>query len=1098
MNQLKIINNRESTMYQALVKVLEKGEIDRIDISVAFFYFSGWQLLAKYLKNIPCRILVGNYVDSNIVKEMLAASKKENGEVDLARYAPRKPATSRTGKKQEYIKSFIEIFNESSIFDATDQQEALKIFEEKIRNGSLEIKMTNKASHGKLYILHKKQKNTGTIFMGSSNFTYNGLIAQGELNEQFQNSERVIEYSKHFKDSWDDAEGIDVVTPDSRDEFLNELDNHLWIHSKVDPYIMYLRVLHELFTLENEEAEIDTPEKITNGQYIDLQYQIDAIKSGIEKIEKFDGVIVADVVGLGKSIIASAIAHNLKMRTIIIAPPHLNSQWEDYQAEFRIPGTQIFSSGNIKQVYEKYKETKDPVLIIIDEAHRFRNEDTDDYKKLWQITRSHPENKVMLLTATPFNNDPKDVFALIKLFQTPGRSTIRSIDNLSLRFRELIKRYKKLNRARTKEKLNESQIAEEAEAIAKELRRLIETVVIRRSRLDLNHISKYKKDLERQNIKFAEVAGPELKEYELGKDAKLYSDTLERITNKENGFKGARYKPTTYLDDKSEFLKKYAEDFDERDLKTAQINLAAFMNRLLVMRFESSKEAFRKTLENIIASNNLIKKWYIDLGKVPIYKKGEIPDPELIIETSDSIDEDLKNDLFEDELKKLKLEKNLITIDAKILSPEFITDLENDITILQEIHESWFKGKSATGEDPKIDGLIETLHELQEEDPNRKIVVFSSYSDTINYLVETVARKSKLRILKYTSEDKSKKSNDILKKNFDASVPKNQEENDYDILFATDAISEGYNLHRAGVIINYDIPYNPTRVIQRIGRINRINKKVFDKLFIYNYFPTYIGEKTARIKEVSTLKMRLINSVIGTDTQILTNDEEVHSFFVEEYKKSEEKQEQLSWDALYREAYEQIRDDKELMDLVVDIPPRSRVIRPEMPHFAVVGFGKKGNHSIFALGLEREEIKVCSAEDALRYFDAEPGDVGEKSDEQYDETFILIREELFKKHQMPKIQGRRQKALEKIQFIKNELPKAKNYCDDLKDIIEKFDDLSEGAMKDIAQLEIKDIEKAYKDLQKIVPEHQIEVINQRVDKFEDEHEIILLSQEHRV
>ena len=385
-----------------------------------------------------------------------------------------------------------------------------------------------------------------------------------------------------------------------------------------------------------------------------------------------------------------------------------------------------------------------------------------------------------------------------------------------------------------------------------------------------------------------------------------------------------------------------------------------------------------------------------------------------------------------------------------------------------------------------------------QEDPKRKIVVFSSYADTVNYLYDVLSEKSDLRLLKYTSEDKSKQSNDILKKNFDASVPDDAQSDDYDVLLATDAISEGYNLHRAGIIINYDIPYNPTRVIQRIGRINRINKKVFDKLFIYNYFPTHIGEKTARIKEVSTLKMRLINSVIGTDIQILTNDEEVRSFFIEQYKKSEERQEQLSWDAPYREIYEQTKDDKELMKLVIDIPPRSRVIRPQMPQPAMVGFGKKGSHSIFAVGSDIEGIKICSAEDALRYFSAEPGDIGEKGDESYDQTFALIRDELFKKHELPKIQGRRQKALEKIQLIKNELPKAKNYCDDLKDIIEKYDDLSEGAMKDIAQLEIKDIEKAFQELQLIIPEYQIEVINQRVNKFEDEHEIILLSQEHRV
>ena len=120
--------------------------------------------------------------------------------------------------------------------------------------------------------------------------------------------------------------------------------------------------------------------------------------------------------------------------------------FEDYQEDFKLPGTRVFSSGLMKDVYEKYKESDKPLLIIVDEAHHFRNEDTDDYTMLHHVCNSHPKNKVILLTATPFNNTPKDVFALLKLFQVPGQSTIRSVDNLSLRFRDLIDRFKKLNK----------------------------------------------------------------------------------------------------------------------------------------------------------------------------------------------------------------------------------------------------------------------------------------------------------------------------------------------------------------------------------------------------------------------------------------------------------------------------------------------------------------------------------------------------------------------------------------------------------------------------------------------------------------------------
>ena len=138
-----------------------------------------------------------------------------------------------------------------------------------------------------------------------------------------------------------------------------------------------------------------------------------------------------------------------------------------------------------------------------------------------------------------------------------------------------------------------------------------------------------------------------------------------------------------------------------------------------------------------------------------------------------------------------------------------------------------------------------------------------------------------LKVMKFTSEDATTANREKIRLNFDAGLPKELQKDDFDILIATDAISEGYNLNRAGEIFNYDIPYNPTRVIQRIGRINRINKNVFSHLYIFNFFPTEVGEAETRTREISTLKMAMIHAIMGEDTKVLTSDEEVQSFFVE-------------------------------------------------------------------------------------------------------------------------------------------------------------------------------------------------------------------------
>lgn len=1101
---MAIIDNKLKTMHEALINALTSA--DRVDIEVAFFYFSGWQLLANYLKDKKVRILVGKYIDPDAVPELLSKIKNEGGDVDLEPFQPRRTISARGAKKQAYVNGFLRLSNESALLDESEDQDAYKILESKVADGSLEIKLTATQEHGKMYILHNKRELShngdypGTVFMGSSNFTFQGLLNQGELNERYSDKERYDSYLKKFESLWVDSENIDIATLQNKDEFLKQLKNDLWINAVPSPYAIYVRVLHELFGKENSDT-VKTPSLITNEKYVDLEYQIDAIKSVIDKLEKYDGVILADVVGLGKSIIASAAAYNLALNPIIIAPPHLRDQWEDYQEEFKLRGARVFSSGGIEEVHERYKNSDKPFLIIVDEAHRFRNEDTDDYRMLHHVCNSHAGNKVILLTATPFNNDPKDVFALVKLFQIPGQSTIRSVDNLSLRFRELIDKYKKLNRYRRGDNPDQVRIDKEADEISLELRRLVENVVIRRSRLDLRTITRYSEDLIRQKIDFAKVAGPELLKYPLGDLLELYSDTLDTITadEKAGGFIGARYKPTMYIKDRAEFLKQYGEDLDESDLQTAQSNLAELMKRLLVMRFESSKDAFRSTLASMIRSTKMIEDWWYKLKKVPIMKKGQIPNPEEIFETTDDdIQNEINEQTAEKELQKLKEEKGLIAVDASFIKSEFIEKVKRDRELLEKIEEDWFgpRAKDIKDFDPKLDRVKVEIDSLLQANASRKIVIFSSYADTVNYLAAELMRRGLKRVLKYTSADSSKEMKKTIRRNFDAGINLSEQENKFDVLIATDALSEGYNLHRAGVVINYDIPYNPTRVIQRIGRINRINKKVFEEIFVFNCFPTETGESEIRIKQISTLKMRLINAVVGSDTKTLTDDEKLQSFFKDEYQKAEDKNENLSWDAKHREAYDQAKKDKASFEEAFKIKPRSRVVRENQKVSAIVAFGKKGNHAVFSLK-ELQPPAIVAAEVALNYFIAKKDEKGKAADKQYDEVFKLVRNCLFEKHPLPPIRGRRADALNVIKVIEEGLPNAKDYCRDLAKIIKNYDGVNEGDLKLITQVPIKNLEHAYEELRKIVPQHQIEAMHQRIDRLEGEYETIVLSEDIR-
>ena len=1092
---MPLINNRNQTLQQALRNTLSTAK--QIDITVGFFYFSGFQALANELKDKRVRILVGLEVDPQLIPQIAQLAK--DGDEDLSRWQPRRPTTSRTLLKQNYIDALVGFMNDTDIFDSEQSSDIYDLYLEKIKNGTLEIRKTVKDYHGKFYLVYNKPEVSqngdfpGTAFMGSSNLTYKGLLGQGELNDSFRDKAKFIDYQKEFEDAWSESRSIAIADAATKEEFLKNISSRVWKDNLPRPYDIYIRVLHELFAQENIDKLL-TPHKITSGLYMDLEYQIDAVKMAMDKLHKYDGVILADVVGLGKSIIAATVGRNLDMNAVIIAPPHLMSQWEDYKEQFGIRGSRVFSSGNIKEIYERYHEVQSPILFILDEAHWYRNEDTNDYKMLHQICRSHPDNKVLLLTATPFNNDPKDVFALLKLFQTPGETTIRSVDNLSLRYRELIQRYKKLRRGMAKDDLEPEEINIEASEIASEQRRLIEPIVIRRSRLDLMEITRYKDDLKRQNVEFAEVRGPELLEYELGDLSELYSETLDLITKPDKeGFTGARYKPTTYMseENRKKFVEKYKDELgDETDLKTAQTNLAAFMRRLLVMRFESSKDAFRTTLEKMIKSNQLIEHWWDDLGKVPIMKKGQLPDPR------DYDEEDgEKADQLSDDLELLRNEKGLLEIDKDMIDdPNFIRDVRHDTELLIKIRNKWYADAKFGQIDPKLDEIAQKIKSFLKEYPDRKIVIFSSYKDTVEYLYKKLTELELHRIIKYTASEPTLIKRNV-QANFDASIQNDKQKDDYDVLVATDALSEGSNLHRAGIIINYDIPYNPTRVIQRVGRINRINKKVFDYLYIYNCFPTDIGEAETHIKSISTLKIKLFNAIMGSDTKTLTKDEDLLSFFKDQFERLVKETESVSWDTPHREAYDKALVDEDLMNAVKAVPHRSKIKREATGKRGVVVFGKKGDHSIFTFGESKDGVEIISAEDALPRFSADVSDQAQPVDNGFTDVFNLAKEKLFAKHELPKILGRRSDAIHVLKVIADSLPNSKDYCEDIINIIKTLDDLSEGTLKDITQLDLRNVEVAYEKLLELVPIGFIRNVLDRAGRSQDERELLLFAEQ---
>lgn len=993
-----LITNQDKFLSEIINEILPGCE--KAFFLVGYFFFSGFQEIYEQLRDKQLKILVGLDIERSL----------SNGIREIDNYYNK--TKTRIQIRDEYYQGFVDIFNNTDFFDTERQIDAFKIFCDKISNGSLEIRKTLDPNHAKLYLFEYKTEHQlitqqpGQMITGSSNLSISGLKGRIELNTILRDPVYYNEGKELFDKLWDAA--VPVADLEHLPDFTEKVIKKIWMEKLYSPYSVFIRILQEYFS-QPDDKNILKPSDITDGVYTDLKYQLDAVQMAIKAIENHDGVIIADVVGLGKSIIASTVARNLHLRTIIVSPPHLIQQWEEYKDQFGFTAS-VFSSGKIQSALDHYRmiaRNNEQFLVIVDEAHKYKNENIQDYSILHNLCMG---NKVMLLTATPFNNRPSDIFSMLKLFQIPSKSTLKTVDDLGVAFRELIRKYEEMADAQRNKTMSDAEIKTESKRIAKQIRSIISPLVIRRSRLDLDEIPAYTADLKAQKIKTVIPEDPVSLTYNLGKEKNLYLGTLSKISptaddklkHKDDSafvyYKAARYKPSSYLTDNPELLNLLKNELEEKTgislqlLLGRQANVSEFMRKMLVRRFESSVAAFKESLDSMILSSENIVRWIEKRDKIPVYKKGSLPDVDEFYETTD---DDLSNEI--EEAFDKYTDRGFFEIDMKyIRREEYLEALQSDLHLLRKIREEWFGKDQVIRFDHKLDEFKAQLRFLRASDPQRKIVVFTEFADTANYLGESLAGEG-LGVFKYTSGDSSLSNKKIIRENFDAGLKKEYQKDDYQILIATDAISEGYNLHRAGSVFNYDIPYNPTRVIQRIGRINRINKKMFDKLYIYNYFPTDIGEQETRTKQISTLKMAMIHAIMGEDTKALTSDEELNAFFKERYRKELASSEELSWDTKYRRILDSVKNT-DVFQEAMNIPHRSRIGRiVEKPIKGVILCGKKGNDFVFKLGQNDDKFPVAvSAEDAFGIFEADESETPVPVTKSFESVYQLVKGKLFK------------------------------------------------------------------------------------------------------
>lgn len=1038
-----LVDNSEES--KSLLKYFEKQfynidnendihNIKEICILTAYCYYEVFSYIIKnenarnIFLNAKVKILIGMNID-NKTRRLYFNDNKDNDKA-------------------------ISDFKEFTLTENKEYSSIIELFKYKCENKTLEIRKTAEYMHAKLYLFkYNEEAERNAFLIGSSNFTHRGIKDRKELNIYCKDG--FNELYNYFEEEWNKAH--EILNNKNEEEFFRNIIKPTNEDKKdkddfVSPYKIFLKVIYEYFEFINREELLCSP---ADYGYRDYKYQIDAIKSGINGIMLYNGVLISDVVGLGKSIIASAIAKNLLLKEkveeiIIICPPKIIDSWENYNSEFQIKA-KVFSIGLLDKALEHVRNHRKNRLIIIDEAHRFVNNKTYSYDMITNICFS---NKVIAITATPMHNTTSDIFSIIDIFDrklTKNKNIEEAKIKILKEERELKSKYKK------SENSKEENIKKSKE-IAKEIMSLIHTIIIRRTRNDLLESSEYRKDLEKQKTEFNDVEEPKLHDYELGDLSKLYYDTLEKISpynedNKYNSniFKGVRYKPLIYLkketiEDKrksAEIVKEvYGEDanFDFADLSSN--NIAKFMRHLLVRRFESSIFAFKKSVDNMIVKYENIKMW-ISKNRYTIYKRGDV--------NYEDYSEDDNDIMIKDNSKKYE---GLYIIEnvKEVLSEEFFIDFENDLKILKEIKKDW--ENIGIEKDKKFFKLKEELKKFKKENDKRKIIIFSEFKDTVDYLYESICKDEELNyLLKPLKSVADSKNRETVKANFDASLEERKQESEYFLLISTDTLSEGVNLHRAGIIINYDIPYNPTRVIQRVGRINRIGKKLFDKIYIHNFIPRLEAQKDIKNWQISNFKLTLINSIFGNDTKILQKDDEINSLFSLKREAGiiSDLENDISWDIEYREIYNKLNQDNNLLEEIKNMKDNI-FIRRENDFNGLVEI-RKGENGIFG-GLLKNSVMDYNMANIFKILKAQKN---EKSFKPSDKAESLIAD------------FERRKNIKKINYKPDALLKLERYKEIMgleislndREYIEK---IIKGIEYNIfTEKQIKNIEKAFKN-----------------------------------
>ncbi len=859
------------------------GSSARADIAVGYFFISGFDEVADELERLDrVRILVGR-TDRQVFEEVALGLQQSDALAERKQMDEVVRRSDRSGIARQSVEKVAE--GVAALPQSGQSEAAVAKLREMVASGRVRVRAyVNSPLHAKAYLCwYDDHAEPGAAVVGSSNFTLAGFTGNTELNVRVTGDAEMHELGNWFNELWDASEDIS-------DQLISELDRS-WAVAKTPPYHVYLKALHELY-----KEEIGQDLAITPSRAVELaNFQLHAVSQGLTMIESFGGCYIGDVVGLGKTFIGAELLRQLRQRyrsdgpPLILCPAGLRPMWSRVNEEFGL-GAEVVSHSMIAapqgaefdEELDRYVDAnysgqgivlsetypnRGPVLV--DEAHNFRN--VNRRSNGLRAYLGDGNHKVVLLSATPQNLGPQDIYRQLSLFL---HETNHGIDieplQLSAFFNDAAKwqtyRAEKLafdeGRATGR---NRGAIPREPApptGTPVNVEQVLRHVFIRRRRKDIRELYE-SATVDGKLVQFPEPVLDNVS-YRLD-EVYAKAGKFEDLQSELRKHQGYRYRVTDYIKPDAQNKEEY------RDLFRAQNRIARLMAVLLLKRLESSIEAFRSTLKSLITSNRNFRQALTN-GYVPIGSTATR------LLAGEAFDAAKALDVLEQEEKR-RIERGadrskLVHSVADFGVDDWLSDLDADHQVLSGIAPRVEDIKPEDDDKLKSLKVFLSLPEVQKG----KVLIFSEAETTVEYLYRELKRDDeKDEIERLTGSNRDSAENVVKRFAPSQNLGKRQRMRGEEIrvLLASDIVSEGQNLQDCARVLNYDLHWNPVRLIQRFGRVDRIGTE-HDRIFLHNMWPDLDVDKELELTDRLTNRIQAFHDAIGLDNKLLSESEQLN------------------------------------------------------------------------------------------------------------------------------------------------------------------------------------------------------------------------------